>query len=195
LQNALQRGQDNVPAITEKATKTLLVQIENLNDIATSFSAFAKMPSPRTERFNITQTLQETVALYQSNEDTDIQVEISATFYYVLADEKLMSRIFTNLIINAIQAVPQGITPLIVVRLVEENKQVIVSVQDNGSGIPADIQHKIFIPNFSTKYAGSGIGLAVAKRGIEHAGGHIWFETSEEKGTTFFISLPLAPLQ
>ncbi|MDX5435653.1 MAG: HAMP domain-containing histidine kinase, partial [Pontibacter sp.] len=63
---------------------------------------------------------------------------------------------------------------------------------DNGSGIPKEIEGKVFIPNFSTKYTGSGIGLAVAKRGIENAGGKIWFKTEEGKGTTFFIQLPLA---
>lgn len=192
LQNAMQNGHPNVEAITQKAANTLLVQVENLNDIATSFSAFAKMPTPRMERFDVAQTLRQTVALYQSNDNTDIRVDIPTDSVYVLADEKLMSRIFTNLIINAIQAVPQSRTPQIAVRLHTENNEVQISVADNGSGIPSEIQHKVFIPNFSTKYAGSGIGLAVAKRGIEHAGGKIWFETVEEEGTTFFINLKIS---
>ena len=66
-----------------------------------------------------------------------------------------------------------------------------IEVKDNGSGIPEEIRKKVFIPNFSTKVGGSGLGLAMAKRGIEHAGGNIWFETEEGVGTTFFIDLPI----
>ena len=64
-----------------------------------------------------------------------------------------------------------------------------ISISDNGLGIPEDNYNKVFLPNFTTKSSGSGIGLAVAKRGIEHAGGDIWFETEVNKGTTFFIEL------
>jgi signal transduction histidine kinase len=68
---------------------------------------------------------------------------------------------------------------------------VLIEVNDNGAGIPASIQDKVFIPNFSTKYGGSGIGLAVAKKGVEHAGGKIWFESVANVGTTFYIELPM----
>ncbi|GAB3829927.1 hypothetical protein GCM10028895_45350 [Pontibacter rugosus] len=104
-----------------------------------------------------------------------------------------MVRTFNNLLLNAIQAVPASRKPEIRVKLeLQATQEVLISIRDNGSGIPQDIQSKVFIPNFSTKYTGSGIGLAVAKRGIENAGGRIWFETEAGKGTTFFILLPLA---
>jgi signal transduction histidine kinase len=72
-----------------------------------------------------------------------------------------------------------------------ENERILISVTDNGVGIPDNIAGKVFLPNFSTKFSGSGIGLALAKRGVEHAGGRIWFETQTLVGTTFFIELPL----
>ena len=81
------------------------------------------------------------------------------------------------------------LNPVIVSR--NENEKVLIEVADNGSGIPENIKDKVFIPNFSTKYTGSGIGLAVAKRGVEHAGGRIWFETQSDIGTSFFIELPM----
>jgi two-component system nitrogen regulation sensor histidine kinase NtrY len=59
-------------------------------------------------------------------------------------------------------------------------------------GISEEVRAKMFVPNFTTKVGGSGIGLAVAKRGIESAGGRIWFDTREGEGTTFYIELPLA---
>ena len=70
--------------------------------------------------------------------------------------------------------------------------KVLIAIADNGAGIADEVRAHVFRPNFTTKATGSGIGLAVAKRGIESAGGRIWFETEEGVGTTFFIELPLA---
>jgi hypothetical protein len=72
-----------------------------------------------------------------------------------------------------------------------ENR-VIISIQDNGRGISLDVQDKIFNPYFSTKSSGTGIGLAIAKRGIEQMNGKIYFQTEENKGTNFVIELPIA---
>jgi signal transduction histidine kinase len=88
--------------------------------------------------------------------------------------------------------VPNDRTPHIRVSLQRVGAdKVRIEVSDNGTGIAESIRHKVFLPNFSTKYTGSGIGLALAKRGIEHAGGRIWFETEDGLGTSFFIELPL----
>ena len=71
------------------------------------------------------------------------------------------------------------------------DKAVFLEIADNGKGIPVALRDKIFIPNFSTKSQGSGLGLAIAKSGVETAGGKIWFETEEGKGSTFFLTFPL----
>ncbi len=73
-----------------------------------------------------------------------------------------------------------------------QNHKVIVSVKDNGKGIPEEIQDKIFLPSFSTKANGSGLGLAMAKHGVESAKGSIWFDSNSEWGTVFHIELPIA---
>ncbi|RYY09165.1 MAG: HAMP domain-containing histidine kinase, partial [Cytophagaceae bacterium] len=99
---------------------------------------------------------------------------------------------FNNLLLNAKQAVPPGRAPHQEVALACEAGKALLTIADNGSGIAEDVRDKVFRPNFTTKATGSGIGLAVAKRGIESAGGRIWFETTEGEGTTFFIELPLA---
>ena len=171
-----------------RSIETLLLQIDTLSDIATSFSSFAKMPTPKAQRFNIVSTLDNVLDLYRNTGEVNLEERIAVSEAYVVADEKLMGRIFTNLIINAIQSVQNGKHPELLIELKVKGSEILISFQDNGTGIPSDIQKKVFVPNFSTKYAGSGLGLAVAKRGINHAGGDIWFETSEN-GTTFFISL------
>ncbi|RYZ26105.1 MAG: ATP-binding protein, partial [Sphingobacteriales bacterium] len=91
-------------------------------------------------------------------------------------------------------AIPSGTTPMVILwlNLDKDGKTIRTEVRDNGTGIPEELLDKVFVPNFSTKYAGSGIGLAVAKKGIEQMGGKIWFSTTLHKGTTFFIELPLA---
>ena len=179
----------------EKANKqviTLLNQVDTLSDIATSFSSFAQMPIPENVRFDVAAELRRTVDLYNLQQEETLTAHIPDGEVWILGDRQLFGRIFTNLIINAKQAIPTAIIPEVIVALeVSPQKRVRIRVQDNGGGIPEDIQDKVFIPNFSTKSTGSGIGLAVARRGVEHAGGKIWFETGEE-GTTFFIELPLA---
>ncbi|WP_091548560.1 sensor histidine kinase [Thermoflexibacter ruber] len=177
--------------------ETLLTQIDILSDIATSFSSFANMPIPKNEEFEITEVLKQTVDLYENDGgNAKILLNMIEGKYYVNGDKQLMGRILTNLIINGIQAVPNTRTPEIVIFFrLSGTHNVLIEIADNGIGIAESIRHKVFLPNFSTKFTGSGIGLALAKRGIEHADGKIWFETEEGEGTSFFIELPLIRYQ
>jgi two-component system nitrogen regulation sensor histidine kinase NtrY len=179
-----------------KVSQTLITQIDVLTDIATSFSNFTNLPAMRPERLDIVPVLRRCVELHQSSRhEASIQLQLPAdeASVVVYTDENLLVRTFNNLLINALQAVPEGRIPSIKVQLeVHSEGRVRISIQDNGSGIPADVRDKVFVPNFTTKVTGSGIGLAVAKRGIESAGGTIWFETEDGSGTTFYIELPLA---
>lgn len=191
----LQRIASREQAPLARPVETLLAQIDTLSDIATSFSAFAKMPIPKEEKMDITKVVLETLALYESSDDMRLVQEVdNRQPLYVKADRKLFGRILTNLILNGKQAVPEDRTATLRVSIQQPTAGIVrVTVTDNGNGIPPDIQKKIFMPSFTTKSTGSGIGLAVAKRGIEHAGGRIWFETQEGMGTTFVIELPLLP--
>ncbi len=172
---------------SSKPIKNLLVQVDTLSDIATSFSTFAQMPVPENSKFNVIEVLKHSIELFE-NQEGEINTGIDCDSYIVNGDAKLMGRIFNNLLINAMQSVPEERHPEIKVSTTCTPQKITISFSDNGAGIPEELHNKIFIPNFSTKEKGSGIGLAVAKRGIEHAGGDIWFETSEN-GTTFFINL------
>ncbi|MDQ3289726.1 MAG: HAMP domain-containing histidine kinase [Bacteroidota bacterium] len=190
LQKAISEKRDNTEALISKISGTLITQINTLSDIATSFSNFTNFPELKPEKINIANVLQQCAELHQ-DANNRIQIHIPEDDYCVFADESLMVRTFNNLFINALQAIPAGRKPCIWVSLQKTSPdKVLISVQDNGTGIPAEICHKVFLPNFSTKFSGSGIGLAVAKRGIESAGGRIWFHTTEDQGTTFFIQLP-----
>ena len=168
----------------------LLNQVETLSDIATSFSSFAKMPVPISERMDLAATLKDAVGLFKADH-AHITNNIPRSPVWIEGDQKLLGRIFNNLILNAIQSVPKGTKPELSIEVQLTAKKARVCITDNGSGIPEDIRDKIFIPKFSTKEEGSGIGLAIAKRGVEHAGGSIWFESNLGKGTTFYLEFPL----
>jgi signal transduction histidine kinase len=191
LKQAIERNHVEVPKITERSINTLLIQIDTLNDIASSFSAFAQMPAPKDELLNLSKIIKDTVVLYSSNHETGVESSIPDMDVPARGDARLLSRIFTNLILNAYQSVPEDVVVQVSVRLELLDSGVArITVEDNGAGISEIHKSRIFQPDFSTKNGGSGIGLAVAKRGIEHLGGKIWFESVVGEGTTFFIELP-----
>ncbi len=167
---------------------SLLEQVNTLNDIATSFSSFAKMPVPESKRFEITSLIREIVALYDKEELVRIRLKIESGDKYLRGDRKWIGRAISNIIINAIQASGKNKTPEINIDFYSIDQDMVrLRIRDRGTGISEDIKEKIFAPNFSTKFAGSGLGLVIAKRGIEHAGGKVWFESEVGKGTVFYI--------
>ena len=168
---------------------SLLTQVDTLSQIAQSFSAFAEMPAPNNQVFDWSALVEEVTSLYTS-ENVEITVK-SPLEVFIDADKDIFRRILNNIVLNAIQSV-EGNRPLIQIDLLARNDKAVLSVKDNGKGVPEHLRDKIFLNYFSTKATGSGIGLALAKKGIENAGGNIWFESSEGEGTTFFISMPMA---
>jgi signal transduction histidine kinase len=109
----------------------------------------------------------------------------------VFADKTQLNRLFTNLLQNALEACNEEGKRVISVSEEVHEESIIVKVTDNGEGIPPEMESKIFIPNFTTKSSGTGLGLAMSKTIIEQAKGKIWFETVVGSGTTFFVELPI----
>jgi two-component system nitrogen regulation sensor histidine kinase NtrY len=197
LQKAINERRPNAEELIGRISQTLITQIDVLSDIATSFSTFTNLPAMRPERLDLAATLRHCADLFRQNDGDEngallLQLPPDGT-YTVFADESLLVRTFNNLLLNAKQAVPESRAPRQRVMLqASQPGKVLITIADNGAGIPEEVREKVFLPNFTTKATGSGIGLAVARRGIESAGGRIWFETEEGVGTTFFIELPLA---
>ena len=198
LQKAIAERRANAEELISRIAQTLITQIDVLSDIATSFSTFTNLPAMRPERLDVAAVLRRSAALYQPDADDGalemhLPPDAETGRYVVYADENLLVRTFNNLLINARQAVPEGRAPHVHIALEAVGAgSVRVSIRDNGAGIADEVRDKVFVPNFTTKETGSGIGLAVARRGIESAGGRIWFETAVGEGTSFFIELPLA---
>lgn len=175
----------------ERVSKSLIEQIDALTKIANEFSNFAKMPKAKEIELNLTEVIRNTVSVFAEYEQHEIITEIEPQGETLIwADKDLLLRVFNNLIKNAQQAIPVGQNGIIRVRLTEANGRYQVAVTDNGVGIKESEREKIFVPYFTTKSTGTGLGLAMAKQIIEGMDGKIWFESELDKGTTFFVTFP-----
>lgn len=168
----------------DKVTKTIINQIDTLKNIASEFSAFARMPNPKLEVVNLKELLNDAANLFS---DEKVSFEIKGNKFKVEADKDQLGRVFVNLIRNSIQASANKIK----LELLSESDFVIVNFMDNGSGIPSMSVDKIFEMNFSTKERGMGIGLSMAKKTIENIDGEIILMETNNNGTTFQIKLPV----
>ena len=132
-----------------------------------------------------------TIRLFKNSDEAEMifnnEISDSTT---VFADKDQLIRVFNNLIKNAVQSIPEGKKGKIEISLSKKNNHVLISVKDNGTGISDEVVDKIFVPNFTTKTTGMGLGLAMVKNIVEGCDGRIWFITKENLGSTFFVSLP-----
>jgi two-component system nitrogen regulation sensor histidine kinase NtrY len=176
----------------EKFSRTIIQQIESLALIASEFSNFAQMPVARTEKVDVKEILKSVVDLYKNSAGATISLGfLPALRAHVLADKDQMIRTFNNLIKNAIQAIPAERNGEVNIEMLNEGDTLLIMIQDNGIGIEESLREKIFTPNFTTKNSGMGMGLAIIRNIILNAGGKVWFESVLNKGTAFYVSLPL----
>lgn len=191
LQKAIDSNQPNVKELTAGVANTLIEQIDHLSKIAADFSQFANIGNKKIELVDLHQVIGILVDLYNSNPRVRIQWNKVFGSVVMKADKTHMNRVFTNLLANAVDACQDKQVCRIRIDEVQNDGVITISVKDNGEGIPAEMHSKIFMPNFTTKTSGTGLGLAMTKSIIEQSKGNIWFETEEGKGTTFFVQLPV----
>ncbi len=176
----------------DRMTNTLIDQIDSLSNIANEFSKFAQVPGAHFEAIDLTQKIQRITHLF---EDT-CKINLIKHFrgsreILIFADPEQVIQVFNNLIRNAIQAVPDGVEPVVDISIDAGEEEVVVTVTDNGTGIAEELQSRLFEPNFTTKSSGMGLGLAIAKKIMEGSNGKIWFETRKNAGTSFYLGWPL----
>ena len=191
LQKAIDNNTDNVKELTKSVARTIVEQIDHLSQIAGEFSQFANIGNPKNEIFDLNESIKLITNLHSSGDTMTISWQPSATKIMIYADKTHINRLFTNLLQNAIQAIPENKHGEINVNESVSGSTVQLTITDNGNGIPAAMQSKIFTPNFTTKSSGTGLGLAMCKGIVEQSKGRIWFETTEGKGTVFYVELPL----
>jgi two-component system, NtrC family, nitrogen regulation sensor histidine kinase NtrY len=191
LQKAVSSNLPNVKELTTNVANTLVEQIDHLSKISSDFARFANIAHTKAEIFDLHHVLEGLKGLHAANNRVEFTWQKLSEPVMIRADRTHMNRLFTNLITNAIEACT--VKEKCIIRISEEIREgrVLVMLQDNGEGIPEEMQEKIFTPNFTTKSSGTGLGLAMSRSIVEQAGGTIWFETVQGVGTTFFVELPL----
>ena len=161
--------------------------ITYINKIVADLQDYARPITPELSDFNLYELTTEVFAPITVPENTTPLITIDPQFW-LESDPIILRRILTNLIINAIQAMPQGGN--LSVSATKQNGKIVLAVKDTGVGIPEDVKPKLFTPMMTTKAKGQGLGLAVVKRLVEALGGSVSFESQEGQGTEFLVSLP-----
>lgn len=182
----------NDPNIDQKLkdySETLIHQIDTMTTVASAFSNFANMPTQQNELVNIVQISKRALEIF--NEEF-IEFKTTENEIFTQFDPSQLTRIVTNLVKNAIQAIPEDQEiKSVVINLSKTENNFVLKITDNGIGISEENAMYIFEPKFTTKNSGMGLGLAIIKNIIENYNGTITFDTEEGKGTTFTATLPL----
>ncbi|MGZ4882736.1 MAG: ATP-binding response regulator [Halobacteriota archaeon] len=161
-------------------------QVFYMDKIVGDLQDYARPITPEHEALSIGQLISDVIKTIPHADGVRIVTNIPDLL--MMADPHLMHRVFGNLILNAIQAMPDGGT--LTVSASAEDESVAIQVRDTGGGIPDELKDKLFKPLFTGKAKGTGLGLAVVKRIITAHGGTISFESVKERGTTFTVTLP-----
>ena len=176
----------------EKVVDGIIEQIDGLARIANEFSNFARMPAPQKEPHDIVQLLQNTLAVFQGDEKYKLEFRSLLNEKTILIDKDQIVQVLNNLIKNAIQSFQNRGRGSIMVVLEKRTKNngVSISIKDDGCGIAPDNYKRVFIPRFTTKSTGSGIGLSLVKQIIENHGGEVSFSSVDGEGSIFSFFIP-----
>ena len=183
--------------VFQEGTATLLAEINNLKTIIGRFSEFSKMPQPQRRPTQVNDVLRSVLRVFQAqlqaNNRITVRTDLAAALPEISADPDLLHRALSNLVLNAIDAMPQG-GELTLRTAVAGSDQpglgVTISVSDTGSGLTPEECARLFTPYYTTKQHGTGLGLAIVQSVVSDHGGKISVESTKEKGTTFRIELP-----
>ena len=190
----LQRNIENgkaTPEQTQRTANTLIEQIDALSDIASSFSRYAKLPENHPLPLDLAELVDNVVNLYDNAENITFSYLYDKTKDHTYNGDKTnLNSAVGNLVKNATQAIGSKPNGKIEVSLQSTETAFVISVKDNGKGIKEEDKGQIFLPNFTTKTGGSGVGLSLTYNIVQSAGGKISFESEEGEGAVFVIELP-----
>lgn len=190
IQNFERKFDPNDPNVTERVkqmSKTMVDQIDVIATVASAFSEFAKLPEKNNEVINLNNEIDDILRVFN---DDQIFVHANKSNIMITMDRIFLSRIITNLVTNAKQAKSDDRNLLVNVDIEQHQRRVIISIQDNGIGIPENMYEKIFEPNFTSKNSGMGLGLSMVRKMVEDYKGEITVKSEVGKGSTFTIALP-----
>ena len=183
------RGEPLTPVLQD-CVATILTQVRLLRQIASEFSSFASSPTAKPTAVEVPELLEEVVGPYRAglSERIRFNLDVPADLPRVQIDRTLIARSLTNIVENALHAMPSAGTLAVAARA--EDHRVRIRISDTGSGMDPEALERAFEPYFSTKAAGTGLGLPIAKRNVELTGGTISVTSERDRGTTVELTLP-----
>jgi len=190
LQRSFDPSDPNALRRINTLAESLIEQIDGLTHIANAFSNFAQLPAPKIEILNIHELIANVTTLFQ-HQALSLFIEDENTDFKIRGDKDQLVRVFNNLITNAFQAIPSETTPEVSVTLIQREQHLDILIKDNGIGISSDTTKHLFVPYFTTKTTGTGLGLAMVKNIVENHNGIVWYEPNNPVGSIFTVRLPL----
>jgi two-component system, NtrC family, nitrogen regulation sensor histidine kinase NtrY len=194
LVRARELPEEEFDEVFRESTQTLSMEIANLKTIIGRFSDFSKMPKPELERVEVRDVIERVRSLYatgtQNGAGMKFEVRVSGDSMLIDADPELLHRALSNLVLNAMDAMPDGGTLTLSAR--PYGDQVEIRVADTGQGLTPEECERLFTPYYTTKQHGTGLGLAIVQSVIADHKGKIAVESRTGEGATFIITLPRA---
>lgn len=192
LEKAYKNNDPDFASKIESISKSLITQIDVLNDVAEMFSDFAKSKSMDLVKVNLKNVIDSSVDLFNKNTNISITVNYKEGKNELITYgfEKELLRVINNILKNAIQSVDKNKIAIINIEIRQHSKFIIVSITDNGKGISEEMRSQIFHPYFTTKTSGTGLGLAIVKNIMNEIGGKVSFESVKHGGTRFILKFP-----
>ena len=189
------RSRDQNPKEFEEtfreSASTLLLEIANLKSIIHRFSEFSKMPQPQLREVSLPELIQGAIQVYEAQfqkMNINCRKEFSGT-EKIYADPELLHRAVSNLVLNAIDAMPKGGT--LTLRTSATNTSALIEVSDEGTGLTREECDRLFTPYYTSKAHGTGLGLAIVQSIVSDHGGRISVKSQPGEGSTFIIELPV----
>jgi two-component system, NtrC family, nitrogen regulation sensor histidine kinase NtrY len=195
LMRARQQRPEQFDEVFEESSRTLLAEISNLNAIIGRFSEFSKMPQPQLQAVPVNEMARGVVQLFQAQLQAPgrapigCRMELDERIGMIAADPDLLRRALSNLVLNAMDAMPNGGT--LTLRTRAEEGRVLLEVTDTGLGMTPEECERIFTPYYTSKLHGTGLGLAIVQSVVSDHGGRIGVRSEPGLGTTFEIELLL----
>jgi len=194
----LLRAKSQSPEIFEEifreSSQTLLAEISNLKGIIGRFSEFSKMPQPQLQRVQVNEIVEAVARLFQAQfhaqgrDAIHCQMQLDPHLDPIAADPELLHRALSNLVLNAMDAMPTG--GELTLRTRQDDGKAVIAVCDTGSGLTREECERIFTPYYTSKQHGTGLGLAIVQSVVSDHGGRISVQSEPGKGTSFVIELP-----
>jgi signal transduction histidine kinase len=194
LVRARHQSPEQFEEVFRESSRTLLAEISNLKAIIGRFSEFSKMPQPQLQQVQVNDVIRGVAQLFRAQLEAPgrarihCELQLDQRIEPVEADPELLHRAISNLVLNAMDAMPHGGT--LTLRTRSEDNKVMIDVADTGSGLTTEECERIFTPYYTSKQHGTGLGLAIVQSVVSDHGGRICVESPPGRGTTFVIELP-----